>query len=406
MKVALIQETIDPDRGGAETSTRQMAERLAELGLDVSVVCAAATGPGAPQGPFDQQGVRYEPLSARGVFRSLRSHAFMQAARQFCSNGAFDVVHAISPALAADIYQPRGGTLPETVRRSTAMVRTPLLRPVRRLGKLLNVRQRLLGHVERVLLTQSAIPVHVAALSDYVRRQVTADYGVPPQRVHLVYNGVDIVPLTESERAAHRAAIRRQLALREDERLVLFVAHNFRLKGLAELIRACALRTGQSPDWRLVVIGRDRPGTYAGLAERVGVARRVCFLGSQPDLRPWYAAADALAHPTWYDPCSRVVLEALGVGLPVVTTRWNGAAEVLKPGVHGELIDNPADTGKLAAAIARALQATVQAACLADAARMREHVSMRRHARELLALYELILASRRSRTASACEGTS
>jgi UDP-glucose:(heptosyl)LPS alpha-1,3-glucosyltransferase len=116
------------------------------------------------------------------------------------------------------------------------------------------------------------------------------------------------------------------------------------------------------------------------------------FLGPRDDIRRLYAAADVLAHPTWYDPCSRVVLEALCCGLPVVTTRLNGAAEAIEDGRHGVVIDSPGNTAALADAIAVCLKPEMHEACQAAAATMREHLSMARHARELRALYEHVLA--------------
>ena len=49
------------------------------------------------------------------------------------------------------------------------------------------------------------------------------------------------------------------------------------------------------------------------------------FLGHRADPKDAYFAADFLVHPTFYDPCSLVALEALACGLPVITTRYNGA---------------------------------------------------------------------------------
>ena len=45
---------------------------------------------------------------------------------------------------------------------------------------------------------------------------------------------------------------------------------------------------------------------------------------------PYYAAADLYVHPTFYDPCSLVVLEAAACGLPIITSRYNGAAELFR----------------------------------------------------------------------------
>ena len=377
MKVAIVQEEVDLRRGGAETSTVEMARQLAALGVDVTVICRAESAT-----PFVDQNVTFLPVAVRSGSRALRTYRFVQAASRLCRAERFDIVHAITPCPAANVYQPRGGTFAETVARSTAL-HAAWLRPVKRLGRLFNFRQRFLGRVERLLLTKYAGRMHVAALSEYVRRQVLA-LGFPPERVQVVFNGVD--PPTGAP--ADRAAVRREQGLTLATPVVLFVAHNFKLKGLRELLRAAAAARSE---WTVVVVGRDDPQPYQRLARRLGIDGRVRFVGTTTPIEVWYSVADALAHPTWYDPCSRVVLEALVRGLPVVTTRYNGAAEVMQERTHGVVIAAPNDIAALASGLAAALQPALRGACQADAPRMRAQLSMARHARELLSLYERVL---------------
>jgi UDP-glucose:(heptosyl)LPS alpha-1,3-glucosyltransferase len=387
MKVAIVQQQVDVRRGGAETSTVEMARQLAALGLDVTVVCAGQTAR-----PFVEHNVTFLPVVCAGLTRALRTYRFVQAARALCHAEHFDIVHAITPGLAANVYQPRGGTYAETMSRSLAPVRWPVWRQLKQLGRRFNVSQRFLARVERLLLGKYQQRVHVAAISDYVRRQVEVGHGFPAARIRVVFNGVEVVPLSPPERAAERARRRAELGLVHDAPLVLFAAHNFRLKGLAELVRAMA--AAQPGRWTLAVLGRDDPHYYRGLARRLGIATRVRFIGAQAAIRSWYAAADALAHPTWYDPCSRVALEALALGLPVVTTRYNGAAEIMQPGRHGLVVDEPDNISALAAALEDVLRPELRAACRADAPRLHAQLSMARHARELRAFYEHVLATR------------
>ena len=89
------------------------------------------------------------------------------------------------------------------------------------------------------------------------------------------------------------------------------------------------------------------------LAARLGVAGRMLFAGHCMEMRNAYFAADFLVHPTFYDPCSLVVLEALACGLPVITSRFNGASELLSPPSDGVVIDDPHDAPVLAAAMHR-----------------------------------------------------
>ncbi|MBU0638771.1 MAG: glycosyltransferase family 4 protein [Planctomycetes bacterium] len=391
MKVALVQEHIDPRRGGAETSTLEMARHLAARGLDVTVVCSASSAAETERVPKSAYNVH--PLSIPGTSRTQRTISFVSAADQFCRMAGFDVVHAVTPCLSASIYQPRGGTYVETVRRSVRLGRSPVGRLLKWVGRRFNQRQRFLLLLERELLNGTP-PPYVACVSDYVRRQVEADFALPADRLRVVFNGVDIEPLPEEEAALERAAFRQQCRVSDQQPLVLFVAHNFKLKGLAELIRATATPTGRATDWVAVVAGRDAPQRYQRLAARLHITERLRFVGTDTPIRVLYAAADALAHPTWYDPCSRVVLEALSVGLPVATTRYNGAAEALAGKLHGEVLDDPGHAERLAGAIQRCLDPELSRACRGAAAGLRERLSMARHARELHALYEDVLAER------------
>ncbi|MCH7870906.1 MAG: glycosyltransferase family 4 protein, partial [Planctomycetes bacterium] len=278
--------------------------------------------------------------------------------------------------------------------RSVAMGRTVVGRCVKRISRWLNARQRFLLATERGLLTRPS-PPYVAAVSQYVKRQVQRAYGTPPERVRVVFNGVAIEPLANDDAKAERTELRGRYGCSAEARVVLFVAHNFKLKGLAELIRATAGEGGARPGWTCWVAGRDNATPYRRLATSLGVERDVAFLGADVPMGLLYAAADVLAHPTFYDPCSRVVLESLCCGLPVVTTRHNGAAEVMRAGVHGEVVDSPRAIDALRRAIENCLSPAVRDACRSDAAAMRTRLSMSRHAGELMELYEQVLSSKR-----------
>ncbi|MBN2445268.1 MAG: glycosyltransferase family 4 protein [Phycisphaerae bacterium] len=397
MKVAIVQETIDLSRGGAETSTVEMAQALAGFGHEVTLVARAADTEG-----HSLDSVQLHAVHAGGT-RVARAISFVRAAGEYCLRGQFDIIHAVTPCLSADIYQPRGGTYVETVRRNIALESSLLRRVIKRIDHRLNLRQRFLALVERELLSGDRRP-YVASLSEYVRRQVIEQYAMPEAQVRVVFNAVSTVPLSDADTQAARQRLRENIGVAPDRPVVLFAAHNFKLKGLRELlpafsrIGAYADAPGERP--MLVVAGRGSSSTYARLGRRLGIAEDVSFIGATNESVAWFAAADVLAHPTWYDPCSRVVLEALCCGLPVVTTRLNGAAEVMRPDVHGVVVDSPRDIAALASALARCLRPEIGSACRAAAVDFRREYSMARHARELTELYEEVVAQRgRARSA-------
>ena len=122
---------------------------------------------------------------------------------------------------------------------------------------------------------------------------------------------------------------------------MLFAGSGFRRKGLAFLLDAFGSLKDQAAV--LWVVGKGSPAPYRRQAHRLGLEGRLKFWGPQADVAPFYQAATVLALPTIYDPCSNVVLEALGCGLPVITTSANGAGEFLTAGENREISDRPDD---------------------------------------------------------------
>jgi len=125
-------------------------------------------------------------------------------------------------------------------------------------------------------------------------------------------------------------------------------------------------------------------------SQRLGLDRRVFFLGAQPDVRPFYAAADAFVLPTLYDPFPNAALEALACGLPLITSTTCGAQELVRPGVNGFVCD-ALDVAALTAHL-DVLAAPGTAAAMRDEARASvAELSSMAMAERLLALYRDLL---------------
>lgn len=392
MKVALIIERIETWRGGAEISTVQFAQHLAELGADVHLVTTTHM-PSTPD-------LTVVPIRASRRLRGSRAIAFAHRASRTVREHDFDIVHSIVPCPAADVYQPRGGTVPEMLERNLAIRSAPLARGLKRAGQCLNLKYRAIARMERQLLTRRP-PPWVIAISGYVSDQLHRHYRFDPSRVREIFNGVDRDETPAAVRAEHRVSLRRQFRLADDELMLLCVAHNFKLKGVDRLIEAVARiesrggvgSAGGRRRLRVLVVGRDNPRGAAELARRLGVSDRITFAGSTQRIEAFFHAADILVHPTFYDPCSRVVLEALASGLPVITTRFNGAGERVKDGREGYVIDSPTDIQAMADRIIRLADDDHRRGCAAAAPRAVAEVTMRAHAQRVYELYKELEAS-------------
>ena len=186
----------------------------------------------------------------------------------------------------------------------------------------------------------------VIAVSKMCARDYQRYHGVPPERIRLVYHGTDNERFSPSHRQTWRQAIRERHAVADDEAFFLFVGHDFRRKGLDTAVRAVERLAAEGHKVRLVVVGGKRRSGSTPPGERPpGI---VTHVGPIDDPVPYYAAADAFVLPTFYDPCSLSVSEAVASGLPSVTTRFNGAAELLTEGVDGFVCEDPADDRELA----------------------------------------------------------
>jgi len=383
MRIALVIEMLDPTRGGRETSTAQIAAGLAGRGCDVTVLCQS--------GSLQLDRVKVEQLGRRGPLRVNRLGNFLADAARACGGGDYDIVHAMLPLACADVYQPRGGTVPGQIDASVRRWR--LAGRLRRtVFEPLNLSRRKLGRLERTLVADRS--VLCLAVSEMVGREF-ARYYRRSENVQVVYNGVEIPSINPDEWERWRRELRRRLGVGRDDPVFISVATNFALKGIAETIRAFSkwVDQGAGSNARLVVVGRELVEGYRRLAGMRGVGRQVVFIPPTREIFQWYAAADACILLSWYDPCSRTVLEATRLGIPSITTVCNGAAEILGDGA-GIVVASPDDTSATLAALEELADRDRRAEYSRACEQAAEAVSMDRHVERLLGIYEEVAGGR------------
>ncbi|MBI3461949.1 MAG: glycosyltransferase family 4 protein [Planctomycetes bacterium] len=372
MKIALVIERLDPRLGGVEQWTWQFTQRLVQRGHEVHVVATRF----APE--TQHAGIISHSVPAVSS-RTKLAEQLEQAVRRL----AVDVIHDTGAGWHCDIFQPHGGSRLASFEQNL-LLESPLLRPIKRGLAPYLPRYR---EFDRLMRRQYAGRARTfLALSRMVAHDMERFHRVRPEQIRLIYNGVDLERFTPALRSRHRQEQRDRLGVR-DEVLLLIVAHNFELKGVPTLIRTVGLLRRQGEPVRLAVAGGKRLARYQRLAEKVGAVAAITFLGPVVDPAPWYAAADIYVQPTFYDPCSLVVLEALATGLPVVTSRFNGAGELLTPGIDGYLVQDPADVEELAQAIRPLLAVDQRMAMSIAARRLAEQHSLDRNCDQIVAVY-------------------
>jgi UDP-glucose:(heptosyl)LPS alpha-1,3-glucosyltransferase len=384
MQIAVCHENVLPARGGAEMYVADFCRRLAAAGHDVHLYGCRWDAAALPATVTIH---RLEP--PRGP-RSLRPWRFSATVRSALDRDRPQVSIGFDKTFGPDIYYPLGGLEPASAAGSIRKNRSPLARVAARALKRLDVAHHSYCRLERRHLLGPNPPLLVTN-SHRVRDDARRQYGIPAERVRVIHNAIDTSRFNEHDRPRVRADERRRWGVGPSDVVAAFVAMNYRLKGLEPLLHALA----RVPPLKLVVAGSAKFGAWQHFARRLGVGDRVNFVGPAGDVRRIYFGADLHVHPTFYDPCSSVVLEALACGLPVVTSRYNGAAEVMSPPAEGFVVHDPHDHDALAGALRQLLDPVRRDACGRAARQAAAAWSLEHHYRRWLDVFSELVERRR-----------
>jgi UDP-glucose:(heptosyl)LPS alpha-1,3-glucosyltransferase len=386
-KIALITERADITLGGAERSVFELAVALSAHELKVDILAAKGR------------------TNSKNIYILCRQHSgtrtcyftFEKALRKHLKENHYDIIHSVLPFDFADIYQPRGGTYAESILRNAVSYQNKFIASYKRVMAFANFRRTMLLRAEKKLCKNPHGPI-IAAVSHYVAEQFKRHYNLDAQRIVVIPNGIRINKRIDTPKAEKlRTQILARLAVKEadDPVFFLFVANNFRLKGLDPLIKAMQLasRNNAARHAYLIIAGRGKSNKYRHLAGKLGLDRKIVFLGHLRHIQNALSIVDVAVLPTFYDPSSRYILEALAAHRPVITTEFNGATDLFVNNRHGKIIDSPENISALAEAICcfadkNNIQKASQA-IIAD--NLEEKVSIGRVTQQLTSVYKSIL---------------
>jgi glycosyltransferase involved in cell wall biosynthesis len=195
---------------------------------------------------------------------------------------------------------------------------------------------------EPMLVEAMRSATRLFAVSQALARNVAQRLGIDAAKVTVIGNGVDL----EKFAPVDRVEARRRLGLAPDAKVIIGVGNLIPTKGFHRVIPLLPELRRRHPGLAYLIVGGgssqgDQRGELEALARQHGVADIVRFCGRQPqeELKWHYGAADVFAQATEFEGWSNVLLEAMACGLPVVTTRVGGNAEVVSDSALGELVD-------------------------------------------------------------------
>lgn len=318
MRIAVIRKECSLQRGGAERYCANLCRELAQRGHRVFVLARQMDEDLHPD-------LAHVPIRVSAFGSAAKNLSFHRNSQKALQRLRVDRVYALSRSYPADALR-----VSDPLHAAWMKLRYPS--PWRLSLERLNPRHRAILRLEKAIFNPAHTRV-VITNSKLARAQVREIYGFPLERMHVVYNGVDLVKFSA---AARPAPVSKTIRL-------LFVGMDYRRKGLAHLLRGISRMKPPTALCSLDVVGKGDERGFRRVAENLGIAGAVRFHGPTPMVEAFYRRADLLVLPTQHDPFANVCLEALACGLPVVTTAANGAAEIVRDGETGFILDGTSD---------------------------------------------------------------
>jgi glycosyltransferase involved in cell wall biosynthesis len=262
--------------------------------------------------------------------------------------------------------------------------RPPVIASLHNLGTVRGLRRRL---QDRIL---NRFRAAVVCVSQGVRENYLAEVGAPPDRVTVLYNGIDV----EAIRAVppDRDGMRAEFGFPPGSPVVTCVSRLKAHKGHGDLLEALARLAPREPGVRLLVVGDgpERPALEAR-SRAPDLKGRVTFTGNRDDVPRLLRSSDLAALASLREGFSNVVLECLAAGLPLVVTDVGGNREAMD-GERTGLLVPPRDPQALARGLERLLVDDALRIRLAKAAAERAlRFDLERTLDETEALYDRLL---------------
>lgn len=292
-------------QGGAEKYARLLAHAFHERGHPVTVLTTEPV-----EGDFPFQVVSFHHKSKTSVNKLWDFDFFCQ---QYLKQHPTDIVFGLDRNRHQTHIRASNG-----VHKSYLEHRKQFEPKWKSLRHLLNPLHSSLLHIEKASFEQEELQV-LFTNSHLVKNEILSHYNVDPKKIRVIHNGVEWNDWQYSFEETFTTS-------RKDPYNFLFIGNNYQRKGLIPLLYG--LRHLQ--DVHLTVVGTDKnQKKFETLAVKLGLEKKVSFKGQKLDIIPFLQQADCLVIPSFYDPFANVTIEALAMGLFVISSATNGASEIL-----------------------------------------------------------------------------
>jgi len=341
MKIALIRKKYS-DFGGAELYIRRLAEKLADSGNEIHLFANSWKIKSEAKGIIFH---KIPILKGLSLFSLLSFLLFLKIKLK---KNEFDIVHSFEKTLSQDIYRAGDGC-----HREWLLQRSRYRSFFKNLIIRINPFHICMLSIEKRIFKKGNYRF-IIANSKMVKENIMKHYNVPEDKIRIIYNSIDPEKFNPANQEKFRKEIRDKYGIGYHDILISFIGSGFERKGLEYAIRA--VKELGDKKYKLIIVGKGNPKRYKRLTENLSIREQIIFAGPLLNTPPIYAASDIFLLPTIYDPFSNACLEAIATGIPVLTTRMNGAFETVIQGKNGFVIEDPRNAKEIAEKINLSVQ--------------------------------------------------
>lgn len=342
--VTLLKSRLD-QKGGLEKYTWEIAKAFCEAHCSVTILTT-----GDVKAPFPSPLLQIISFPIDHLFSYLNVQKFDQACQRYLKEHPSPIVFGLDRNSEQTHIRAGNGAHAAYLRR-----RAQEEGVCKALSFRFNPLHRNLLAIEKASFENPNLS-KLFTNSHMVKKEILDLYTIAPEKIEVVHNGVEWSQMQPAfdQWQEKREEVLKELQLDAQAYQLLFIGHNYKRKGLEQLLKGLSLI--KEKPIQLCVIGKEKKQKYfEQLAHRLGLGSCIRFLGQRSDILRFYQMADALAIPSSYDPFANVTVEALAMGLFVISSKSNGGHEVLEP-FSGVTIDALTDPASVAQALRSALQ--------------------------------------------------
>ena len=374
MKIAIIRQKFVL-YGGAEQFADGFIHQLAESGHQVHIFANRWT-------PSQHSNIHHHFVATLHFNAFVRTLSFARSVAQKIREQHFDIIQSHEKTWEQDVYRAGDGCHIKWLSQ-----RSRNLSPLQNLLLYLNPFHQLILKLEKSIF-ESGQCKKIVAISKMVKKDILENYKCPPENIAVVYNGVDLKRFHPDNKNTYRKLIREKLGIPESSTLILFVGSGFERKGLQFLLQSTAYL--KDKNWRLLLMGKGKFEKYMRFAP---ADKRTQIIAKEPDpeIEKYYAAADIFILPSIYEPFGNANLEALATGLPVITTEYCGAADIINNKNNGLVVKDPFNPEEIAEKIRYLFTPSTREKIGENARELAEQFPLERNSREMMEIYESLI---------------